>query len=370
MRLTIQIIVLIGLCSSCKENKKEQKSFEYSFGLENKVIVDSNLMISDTGIFIHERIDGNEIDTTYFANKDYWFSPCFLDNDTLKIIKTSGLSNYRFLIFDSTFSISSKERESDIEYVFKSKLKNKKILKQRLIINKLKLLIDDTLKLKYYCELKYQFYTRNDTILKDSICIEYIINKKTKELLRDFESIEFTYLNPNLQLFGLLKSNLFDTNFITDTSLYIPESITINNERIGKKTIFTLHYNNPYWCFLKDNSIYIKLNNSFYNLDYDNFRLKKENNTNNIEYTFDSIGFHEQGNCVRFNEEFSMFKYKVILNKNSYKINDTLKCKAYFLAVTTEKAGMFTYYLDSISAQFKLYQYNKDIEQYLSKFPK
>ena len=113
MKQIIIILFLSAVFISCKNEKKKHEVI-FDFGLENKVIIDSNLIISDTGIFTHERIDGNEIDTSYFANKDYWFSPSFLDNDTLKIIKTSGLSNYRFMIFDSAFIASSFEISSYI----------------------------------------------------------------------------------------------------------------------------------------------------------------------------------------------------------------------------------------------------------------
>lgn len=351
---------------SCKNEKKKNEVI-FNFGLENKVIVDSNLMIPDTGIFIHERIDGNNIDTSFFANKDYWFSPCFIDNDTLKIIRTSGLSNYRLIINkDSNFIVNIYGIKNWIEDVYKSGFENIEILKQRLIINRINFHIGDTIKIKYYSQTKYHFSNRIDTIIRDSICFEYVVKQKSEELNIQFTNKYLITNNSDLPMNHMLYSKFFNKNIIVDSTLYIPESI--KNNRVGTTFTFQLHYNDKLKCFYKDGKTYLNLNNGYYGVYSDNFYLLLSEN--DVKCSFDSIDFHNRSSCVKFGDEYSQYKQKIIVNKKHFNIGDSLKIKAYFISKSNSTA-IYNIYLDSSMGQFIVHPYNKNIhKELLSKFPK
>lgn len=351
---------------SCKNEKKKNEVI-LNFGLENKVIVDTNLMISDTGIFIHERIDDNEIDTSYFANKDYWFSPCFLDNDTLKIIKHHDYNNYRISIYqDSVFNIINDEYINGLNFVYNGKFISKYILKQRLIINKMKFKRGDTLKINYFRQVKYCFSNRIDTTVIDSLSFECVVINKNTEDMNDFNNKINMFFNLDFKMKHFLEYDFFTDNYIVDSNLQIPKEIVILNNRTGQQRKYLLHKFDQNSCFKKGNNVFLTLKSIDFSWSMcESYLLSL--NTINLRYSFDSI----HGGCTAYDVTFyKRSKHRIVLNKHNFAIGDTLKCKAYFL---NKVIGMQEYYynIDSIYTENIVNPYTKNIHQeLLSKFPK
>lgn len=171
------------------------------------------------------------------------------------------------------------------------------------------------------------------------------------------------------EIVSLLKNNTLKNQIIIDTNLHIDDTFKIGNRNTGKVNAYALFYPDELYCFKKDEDLYFSLNNFFYTYTSDTYYLKIKNMK--VSVLFDSINMRHSCFSPGFNS--TLKRYKITLNKQNYSIGDTLKCRALFInkgRYNGDAKDSIVYFLDSIDAKYIVHQYNKQIAQYISRYPK
>ncbi|MFN8282211.1 MAG: hypothetical protein U0U67_03305 [Chitinophagales bacterium] len=193
--------------------------------------------------------------------------------------------------------------------------------------------------------------------MKQVVCEkkDYMENDKTKHNSQD-------------EILELLENNTLNNQLIIDSNLQIEDTFKIRNPRTGDISALALFRTDSIFCFKKENKTYFILNNFFFNYTSDNYYLTIDKGK--VCILFDSTNMHYSCLIPGFNS--ALKRYKITLNKLSYSIGDTLKCRALFInkgKYNGETKDSTVYFLDSIDAKYIVHQYNRN-NPYFSKFPK
>lgn len=163
----IALFFIIGCHSS------EIKKNEYPFlKKETKIIVDDKLTLPDT--FSYQGKISNNIRVEQVAN--YFLSPCFIDNETLNFYSEKEIDYFRISVDkNGNYKIKNKNIGSELNEYYHNEITKINLIGNRLILNKKKFEVGDTIKGKFIYKMQYITYFEEDTILKtDSIQFKYI----------------------------------------------------------------------------------------------------------------------------------------------------------------------------------------------------
>ena len=186
MKQIVIILFLIAVFISCK-NEKKKHEIMFDFGLENKVIVDSNLIIADTiSIYNHH---GKFTNTFKFF--DYDSINCFLKEDEV-FLKLHDITQ-RFSSADYYIKYSQTNISYNFDSIFKGCYpKDSSISFRRAYkcyFNKNNYNINDTLKCKCYFSISTYFLEFDTVVLKlDSFYYKLIVHPYTKNIHQELLS--------------------------------------------------------------------------------------------------------------------------------------------------------------------------------------
>lgn len=338
----ILIFFIIGCLNEIKKN-------EYPFlKNETKIIIDSKLSLPDT--FSYQGKVSNNISVEQVAN--YFLSPCFIDNETLNLYCEKEIDYFRISVDkNGNYKIINKNIGSELNEYYHNEITKINLIGNRLILNKKKFEVGDTIKGKFIYKMQYITYFEEDTILKtDSIQFKYIINKKDNTLSKFFIS-NGHYSIWNNKLYSKYFSKQRTLKF--DANLKIDDTLKIRNERTGSVTTYKINQTEiPTICFMKGDLIYIDV----HYLGFSDLKLILKNDSI-ISINYDS----DIGSCVSSLRDvcnLEVSNYNITFNKKNYKVGDTVFSKLYYAVKADYKYDSSLHYrIDSALFYGKIYPY-------------
>ncbi len=177
--------------------------------------------------------------------------------------------------------------------------------------------------------------------------------EKTESINSNYLTISSNEINKYSQeeIKEMLYNKSINNQLLFDSNLIIYDTIKIVNTKTRKVSSIPLLYNNKELCTLNETSLNFILNNFYFNYGTDSYHIILKNNQ--LKITYDSTNIHHS--CLASGYNSKMLAYKIILNKSTFTLGDTLKCRAFIIQQGKSNNSLSDsniYLYDSIDAKY------------------